>query len=103
VNADSPITIPAGEFKVLEQSTLDFTGVNHARIALQTVNSQDTTGLRIFSSWAAVGTFFNVTDFSDDSAFALYTPTYGPCLRVILYNGSTIPIRIRQLSVYATK
>ena len=103
VNADSPITIPAKEFKVLEQSTLDFTGVNHARIALQTVNSQDTTGLRIFATWAAVGTFFNVTDFSDDSAFSLYTPTYGPCLRVILYNGSSTPIQIRQLSVYTTK
>lgn len=103
VIADSPLTIPVGEFKVLDQSTLDFTGISSARIALQSVNSQDITGLRIFSSWAAVGTYFNLGDMSADGAFALYAPTYGPCLRVILYNGSSSPIRIRQLSVYATK
>jgi hypothetical protein len=103
VSADSPITIPVGEFKVLPQSDLDFTGVNHARIALQSVNSADITGLRIFTSWAAVGTFFNVADMSSDGAYALYAPTYGPCLRLIVYNGSSSPIQIRQLSVYTTK
>jgi hypothetical protein len=103
VNADSPITIPAGEFKVLDQSKLDFTGINHARIALQSVNAQDITGLRIVTSWAAVGTFFNVADMSDDGSYSLYAPTYGPFLRVILYNGSNSPIQIRQLSVYTTK
>lgn len=104
VSADAPVTIAAGDFHIFDQSKLDFTGIEHARIAIQSVNSQDLTGVIIFPSWAANGTYFTVTDLSKgDGGGGLYTPTYGPYLRLGIYNGGKTAIQIRQLSIYAAK
>jgi hypothetical protein len=104
VSADAPVTIAAGQFFVLPQSGLDFTGVKHARIAFQAVNAADMTGVHVAATWAAVGTYFNVTDISSgDGTLDLYTPTYGPILKVAFYNGTNAAIQLKQVSVYAPK
>lgn len=111
VSADSPVTVAAGQFYILPQSKLDFTGINHARIALVAVNGQDLTNAGIMVSWASTGTYFNVTDLLigngtlgvDTGSLGLYTPTYGPFLKLALVNGGSTAIQIKQLSIYATK
>ena len=111
VSADAPVTVPAGQFHIFDQSKLDFTGLSHARIALVTVNGQDLSNAGIMASWASTGTYFNVTDLLigngtlgvDAGTLGLYTPAYGPFLKLVVVNGGSTPVQIKQLSVYAAK
>jgi hypothetical protein len=108
VSADAPLTIGAGQFHIFDQSQLDFTGLDHARIALQTVNGQDATSVGIMVFWAAAGTYFNATDLligggalGSNGVLSLYTPTYGPILKLGVVNGGSTAVQIKQLSIYA--
>uniref|UniRef100_Q01TR4 Uncharacterized protein n=1 Tax=Solibacter usitatus (strain Ellin6076) TaxID=234267 RepID=Q01TR4_SOLUE len=112
VTSDNPITIQPDQFYFLPQSKLDFTSAAHANIAVTSVG-QDLTGLRILSAWAAQPPagkgeiWFNITDISQKFALldhgGLSTPVFGPVLKVALYNGSTVPLTVKQVSIYATK
>jgi hypothetical protein len=108
VTTDSPITVEPGQFYFLPQSRLDFSDANHASIAVQNANV-DLTGLRILAAWAAPGAWFNLTEISQNINFpvldhgGLFTPAYGPRLKVVLYNASSAPLQVKQISVYATK
>jgi hypothetical protein len=108
VTSDFPLTVPPGQFTPLPQSLLDFSGATHASIAVTSLGA-DLTGLRIVAAWAAPDTWFNMTDASPKGSFpvldhgGLYAPAYGPGLKVLLYNESSAPLVIKQISVYATK
>jgi hypothetical protein len=108
VTTDSPITIEPGKFYFLPQSRLDFSDANHASIAVQNANV-DLTGLRILAAWAGPGAWFNLTEISQNINFpvldhgGIFTPAYGPALKVVLYNGSSKALEVKQISVYVTK
>jgi hypothetical protein len=106
VTADASITVQPGTWWISPESHLDFSGADHAAIALN-APYVDLTGLRIVPAWASPGMWFNFTDISNSFALfdhtGLFTPVYGQHLKVGLYNGSSAPLEIKQLTVYAAR
>jgi hypothetical protein len=103
ITTDAPITIAPNNYTIL-QAQSDFTHADHAAIAITSLG-QDLTGLRVLPAWAAPGTYFNVTDINGPFAAldhgGMYTPVYGPFLKVMLFNTGSTPLQVKQLTVYA--
>jgi hypothetical protein len=106
VTYDASITVQPGTWWVSPESRLDFSGADHAAIALHSPYV-DLTGLHIVPAWASPGMYFNFTDIETNFTLldhtSMFTPVYGPHLKVGLYNGSSAPLEIKQLTVYAAR
>jgi len=104
VTADSTVTIPAGDFKILD-TQLDYSGAKHIAIAVQ--SPFDLSSLQIAPGWAGSGLFFTPTDISAAGAFTNLggwtTPVYGSFLKVALINNSGRALPIKQVTVYAVR
>ena len=106
VTADTPVTIPAGGFRILD-TQLDYSGAKQVAIAVQAVNSADLTALQVAPGWAGSGMFFTVTDSSSSRNFTspggMITPVYGSFLKLGVINNGGVPLPIRQVTVYAVR
>jgi hypothetical protein len=106
ITSDASVTVQPGTWWISPQSHLNFAGVERVGIAV-TSPYVDLTGLRIFAAWAAVGILFNVTDSSNPFVLldqgGLFTGVHGPLLKVGLWNGSSVPLEIKQLTVYGAR
>jgi hypothetical protein len=104
VTADAPVTIPPGDFKILD-TQLDYSGAKRVAIAVQ--SAFDLTPLQIEPGWAGSGMFFTPTDLSASGAFTtlggMTTPVYGSFLKLALINNSSRALPIKQVTVYAVR
>jgi hypothetical protein len=104
VTQDKPVTVDPDQFIVLDAES-ELSGADRVTISATSLGDSSFRNLRILPAWASVkGEYYTVTDISqtwpvpDHGGFS--TPTAGSRLRLLLYNGGTVPIKIVQLVVH---
>jgi len=90
---------------ILVDSKADYTGADRVAIALN--SDADARNLQVVAAWAAPGNYYAVTDmtvpgnWASPYAVGLNIPVYASELKIGIFNSGTVPIEVKQLTVYA--